>query len=75
MAAKILCAYYDKSCDSRELFKGLQIENDPSFEKNLNKYNVIYIDITDFTTRYKNDETIVSRIQNEIKAEVKSPRV
>ncbi|MBQ0079945.1 MAG: AAA family ATPase, partial [Alistipes sp.] len=21
--AKMLCAYYDKSCDSRELFKGL----------------------------------------------------
>ena len=23
MAAKMLCAYYDRSCDSRELFKGL----------------------------------------------------
>ena len=25
MAAKMLCAYYDKSCDSRELFKDLEI--------------------------------------------------
>ena len=24
MAAKMLCAYYDKSCDSRELFHGLK---------------------------------------------------
>ena len=26
MAAKMLCAYYDKSCDSRELFVGLSAE-------------------------------------------------
>ena len=25
----MLCAYYDKSCDSHELFKGLEIEKDP----------------------------------------------
>lgn len=24
-AAQMLCAYYDKSCDSRELFEGLEI--------------------------------------------------
>ena len=50
MAAKMLCAYYDKSCDSRELFSGLAAENDKSFEAYLNKYYVISIDITDFTT-------------------------
>ena len=33
MAAKMLCAYYDKSCDSRELFVGLKAEKDRSFEK------------------------------------------
>ena len=37
-AAKMLCAYYDKSCDSRELFDGLEISGDASFEKCLNKY-------------------------------------
>ena len=72
MAAEMLCAYYAQSCDSRELFRGLAIENDPSFEEHLNKYPVIYIDITDFTTRYKNDSTIVNRLQNEVKAEVKA---
>ena len=49
-AAKMLCAYYDKSCDSRELFDGLEISGDASFEKYLNKYNVIYLDITEFTS-------------------------
>ena len=31
MAAKMLCAYYDKSCDSRELFVGLKAEQDKTF--------------------------------------------
>ena len=38
MAAKMLCAYYDKSCDSRELFRGLKAEQDKSFETYLNTY-------------------------------------
>lgn len=28
-AAKMLCAYYDKSCDSRALFQGTEIAQDP----------------------------------------------
>ena len=66
MAADMLCAYYDKSCDSRELFRGLKIETDPSFEKHLNKYPVISLDITDFTTQYKDDVNIVTHIQEAI---------
>ena len=45
MAAKMLSAYYDQSCDSRALFADLQIARDPSFEEHLNKYPVIYLDI------------------------------
>jgi Predicted AAA-ATPase. len=36
MAAKMLCAYYDQSCDSRHLFADLKIASDPSFEQHLN---------------------------------------
>lgn len=49
-AAKMLCAYYDKNCDSRELFEGLEISQDPSFKEYLNRYNVVYLDITEFTS-------------------------
>ena len=45
-AAKMLCAYYDRSCDSRELFGQLEISEDPLFETCLNQYDVIYLDIT-----------------------------
>lgn len=70
MAAKMLCAYYDKSCDSRELFRGLEAERDASFGTFLNKYYVISIDMTDFTTKYRGERNIVKLIQNRIIKEI-----
>ena len=70
MAAKMLCAYYDKSCDSRELFRGLEAERDESFGTYLNKYYVISIDMTDFTTKYRGEKNIVKLIQNRIIKEI-----
>lgn len=48
IAAKMLCAYYDKSCDSRVLFEDLEIAGNPSFETHLNRYDVLYLDMTWF---------------------------
>ena len=70
MAAKMLAAYYDDSCDSRSLFAGLEIEKDASFEKHLNKYPVLYLDMTDFITRFKGDDSIVNHIDREVRADV-----
>ncbi|MBR2199615.1 MAG: AAA family ATPase [Bacteroidales bacterium] len=70
MAAETLCAYYDKSCDSRELFNGLEIASDPSFEKHLNKYAVIFIDITTITTRKIAKTRFLSTLKSEVKAEL-----
>lgn len=69
-AAKMLCAYYDKSCDSRELFEGLAISKDESFEKNLNQYLVIYLDITLFISRTSDINTVVEDINNELMEEI-----
>ncbi len=69
MAAKMLCAYYDHSCDSRHLFEDLAIAQDPSFEQHLNKYPVIYLDISDFVTRFK-DELIVKELDKSIRDDV-----
>ena len=69
IAAKMLCAYYDHSCDSRALFADLAIASDPSFEKHLNKYPVIFLDLTDFTTRFK-DDSIMEHVQKELIADV-----
>ena len=48
IAAKMLAAYYDRSCDSRHLFADLAIASDPTFEQHLNKYPVIYLDLSSF---------------------------
>ena len=49
-AAQMLCAYYDRSCDSSKLFADLEIARRPEFAdaygKHLNQYDVIYLDLT-----------------------------
>lgn len=72
-AAQMFCAYYDKSCNSRELFQHLEISKDASFERYLNKYNVIYLDITGFISRAFVKGTvgnIVLNIQTEVLSEL-----
>ena len=49
-AAQMLCAYYDKTCDSSPLFDDLEIAVDKkinsTYQQHLNKYDVIYLDMT-----------------------------
>ena len=70
MAAKMLNAYYDEGCDSRHLFQDLKIAQDPTFNQHLNKYPVIYVDITNFTTASTEINTIVERIESALCAEL-----
>ncbi|MCR5157963.1 MAG: ATP-binding protein [Prevotella sp.] len=71
MAAKMLCAYYDQSCDSRTLFADLEIASDPSFEKHLNKYPVIYLDMSEFMDATQEDRAnIVPYIQRELRKDL-----
>jgi len=68
MAAEMLCAYYDHSCDSRSLFADLEIASDPSFEKHLNKYPVIYLDMTNFVSEKEPD--IVRRLDKDLLTDI-----
>ena len=47
-AAKMLCAYYDCSCDSRALFDDKEIAKRPGYLEHLNQYHIISIDVTNF---------------------------
>ena len=69
MAAEMLNAYYDRSCDSHSLFADLEVANAPNFERHLNKYPVIYLDMTSFVTRFKDDD-IVAKMDAEIRADI-----
>ena len=53
-AAKMLTAYYDCSCDSHALFDDKKIASDKNYSAFLNKYNVICLDVTGFTSEAKN---------------------
>ena len=64
MMANMLVAYYDKSVDSRDLFKDLKISKTESFEKHLNKYNVIHLDVQKFLSLAENAKELVAIIQN-----------
>ena len=61
-AAKMLCAYYDKGCDSKELFSPFAISKDESFETFRNKYHVISLDITSFLSDAKTNNVPLEEI-------------
>ncbi len=69
-AAQMLCAYYDKSCDSRALFEGLEISKSNSFETHLNRYNVIRLDISGFISLTSDIKNVVSELQKKVIAEL-----
>ena len=45
ITANMLAAYYSRGCDSFDMFSTLKVGRLDSFETNLNKYDVIHIDV------------------------------
>jgi len=68
-AAEMIDAYYSKGCNSKELFANLEISGSPDFEKHLNKYNVIHLDISSFADDYT--DNLVNEIKRHIFNEFK----
>lgn len=65
MAAHMIAAYYTKGCDSHEIFSGLKISKDASFEENINKYTVIQLDMNDVVTN-KGPLSVSEYIEKEV---------
>ena len=65
-AAKMLCAYYDCSCDSHSLFDGKEIARTEGYLKHLNRYNVINLDISGFVSEAKRKNLSLAEVPNEI---------
>lgn len=64
-AAEMLLAYYDKSCDSHEIFDDLEIALTDDYETFINSFDVIYIDMANIAGKVREDE-IVGYIQRNI---------
>ena len=71
LALSMLNAYYSKGCDSKELFKDLKISKDPSFDKHLNKHNVIWIDMASVYTKIDDKTQFVKTIKADILRDLK----
>ncbi len=52
-ACKMLEAYYSAGADSEDLFKGREIEKDPTYREHLNKHPVISFDLLAFKDKRK----------------------
>ena len=70
MAANMLVAYYSRGCDSKEMFSGYKIATAPSFEKHLNKYNVIHINMVNFLGEAKNVDEMIHFIEEDVIDEI-----
>ena len=70
MAGDMLVAYYSRGCDSKEMFSKYKISADPCFEKHLNKYNVIHINMVNFLGESKNIDEMIQFISDDIIDEV-----
>ena len=66
MAANMLTAYYSRGCDSRELFQGLKIATHPDFEKHLNQYNVIHLNMRDYLTESENMKQLIQFVEDDL---------
>lgn len=70
IAENMLAAYYSKGCDSKELFSRFKIAQTPDFEKHLNQYNVIHVDMQNFA-KYTVISELVTRLTKELLFDIK----
>ena len=62
VTANMLAAYYSRGCDSKEMFSTLKISESIGFKKNINKYDVIHLDIQWCIEPAGGSENVVSYI-------------
>lgn len=66
MTADMLCAYYDESCDSRNQFQNLKIAGTRNFEKNLNHYHVIHLNMQEFLSESHSVDELMENLQMDL---------
>lgn len=72
MAANMLAAYYGRECDSSEIFDKYKIAEDESYRKNLNQYNVIFLNVQNALSRVNTMKEMLQYIQKEILTELRN---
>jgi len=65
-AAQMLCAYYDCTCDSHNLFNDKDVSKTKYYEEHINKYNIIYLDIAGFLSNLEKSSDDLKNVVNKI---------
>jgi len=66
MAAEMLAAYYSREDNAQQLFKNLKISKDANYEKHLNQYDTIMINVQEFSSKTKTVTRMLAMIQTKI---------
>jgi len=66
MAAEMLAAYYGASEDSHDLFKGLKIATHASYEKHLNQYHVVMINMQEFLSQTSTVTEMITKLVEKV---------
>lgn len=66
MIGNMMKAYFSKGCDSRDIFSKLKIANDPCFGVNLNKFNVLSIDLGGFFSSSRNKDEVLLNLYDKL---------
>ncbi len=68
-AAQMLCAYYDHTCNSHSLFDDKQVSKTEYYGDCINKFNVIYLDMTNLLGKVK-PESLIAFIEESVTEEL-----
>jgi hypothetical protein len=74
MAGNMISAYYSKGCDTREVFSQMKLGQEPGFDKHLNKFNVIKLDLNELYQKSKTEDLgmdLISFMQKAVTDEFK----
>lgn len=66
VAADMLVAYYSRGCDSSGIFEGLEIAKEEDHRKNLNQYNVLFLNMQEFLSRTDSMENMLELLKNRV---------
>lgn len=67
----MLASYYGRNINSRNQFGHLKIGKDDSFERYLNRYNVIFLNMQEFLSKTHNIEKMILRIEKSLMKDLK----
>ena len=71
IAANMITAYYSRGCDARQLFSKFEIAKSDEFEKHLNQYNTISVNMQEILSRSNDICELIDRFKRLIIRELK----